>query len=63
VSEIALPADAAPRLASLRAETHLTLPNCCVLLAAQAAGAGLVLTFDDRLTREASRLGFGPYLQ
>jgi predicted nucleic acid-binding protein len=59
VAEIVLPADAAPRLASLRAETNLKLPDCCVLLAAQVANADLVLTFDDRLAREASRLGFG----
>ena len=56
VSEIALPADAAPRLASLRAETNLKLPDCCVLLAAQQADAAVVLTFDDRLTREAERM-------
>jgi predicted nucleic acid-binding protein len=55
VCELALPPDAAPRLASLRAETNLKLPDCCVLLAAQDADA--VLTFDDRLTREAARLG------
>jgi predicted nucleic acid-binding protein len=59
VSEIALAADAAPRLASLRAETKLKLPDGCVLLAAQDADADAVLTFGDRLTREAARLGFG----
>lgn len=59
VTEIALAADAASRLASLRAETNLKLPDCCVLLAAQDAGADGVLTFDDRLTREAARLGLG----
>ena len=59
VSEIALAADAASRLASLRAETNLKLPDCCVLLAAQDADADGVLTFDDRLERAAEQLGFG----
>jgi predicted nucleic acid-binding protein len=59
VAEIPLATDAASRLASLRAETNLKLPDCCVLLAAQDAGADSVLTLDDRLKREASRLGLG----
>ena len=59
VSEIALPVDSAPRLASLRADTHLKLPDRWVLLAAQEAKADLVLMVDDRLARETSRLGFG----
>jgi predicted nucleic acid-binding protein len=59
VTEVALAADAASRLASLRAETNLKLPDCCVLLAALDAGANGLLTFDDRLTREAARLGLG----
>jgi predicted nucleic acid-binding protein len=44
------------RLAALRVETRLRLHDCCVLLAAQDAD-GTVLTFDDRLEREATRLG------
>jgi len=56
VAEMALPADAAERLASLRAATELKLPDCCVLLAAEQA-AGQVLTFDARLARESERLG------
>jgi predicted nucleic acid-binding protein len=59
LTEVALPPDAAPRLATLRADTNLKLPDCCVLVAAQDAHANAVLTFDDRLTREAARLGFG----
>ena len=35
ISEVALPADAAPRLAVLRVTTGLKLPDCCVILAAQ----------------------------
>ena len=57
VRQIALGPDAAGRLASLRAETSLKLPDCCVLLAAQDVAAAGVLTFDDRLSRAAVRLG------
>jgi predicted nucleic acid-binding protein len=56
VSELSLPPNASERLAVLRVETGLKLPDCCVLLAAEAV-AGTVLTFDDRLAREASRRG------
>ncbi|HEV7493207.1 PIN domain-containing protein [Baekduia sp.] len=56
VAELPLPPNAATRLAALRVETALKLPDCCVLLAAQDAH-GTVLTFDDRLGREAARLG------
>jgi predicted nucleic acid-binding protein len=55
VTELMLPGDAAERLATLRAETELKLPDCCVLLAAEDTGA-TVLTFDDRLAGEAKRL-------
>jgi predicted nucleic acid-binding protein len=55
---IALAADAPTRLAVLRADTGLRLPDCCVLLTAQDANASSILTFDDVLVREASRLGF-----
>lgn len=57
VQEIALAADAPARLARLRAETDLKLPDCCVLLAAQDAGAHTVLTFDERLAACARRVG------
>lgn len=56
VAELPLPADAAERLASLRVETKLKLPDCCVLLAAEAT-EGSVLTFDERLAREAAQRG------
>jgi len=58
VTEIRVGEGAAPRLAGLRAQTGLKLPDCCVLLAAQDYGAHAVLTLDDRLGREARRLGF-----
>ena len=51
-----MPADAPLRLAALRSRTSLTLPDCCALLAAQQAGAG-VATFEDRLAEAASALG------
>jgi len=44
------------RLAELRATTGLTLPDCCVLDAAQTNAAQLA-TFDKGLTTAASRLG------
>ena len=56
VEEIALPQDASVRLARLRAETRLKLPDCCVVLAAQQCAA-TVLTFDDRLAAACERLG------
>lgn len=55
------PGDDAPaRLARLRADSGLRLPDCCVLLAAEDADAHAVLTFDDGLARAARRLGFDP---
>ena len=57
VEEIPLGDDAPFRLAALRAECGLTMPDCCVLLAAQDAAAEGVLTFDDALAREVERLG------
>ena len=58
VAELPLPPRAAIRLASLRAETGLKLPDCCVLLAAEDANSG-VLTFDERLARAAAERGLG----
>jgi predicted nucleic acid-binding protein len=58
VAELPLPSNASERLAALRVETNLKLPDCCVLLAAEAA-TGAVLTFDERLAREARRRGLG----
>lgn len=59
VHELPLPPNASERLAALRVETALKLPDCCVILTAEAAG-GAVLTFDDRLAREATRFGLDP---
>lgn len=55
VVELPLPDDASNRLAKLRADTGLRLPDCCVLLAAAGTG-GRVLSFNERLLREAARL-------
>lgn len=56
VDELPLPPHAAERLAALRSETSLKLPDCCVLLAAEEASGG-VLTFDERLARAAAERG------
>jgi predicted nucleic acid-binding protein len=58
VEEMPFGPDLATRLATLRAQTGLRLPDCCVLLAAQDAEAERVLTFDDRLAEAAASLGF-----
>jgi predicted nucleic acid-binding protein len=57
VQPIGLDADAAPRLAALRAETGLRMPDCCVLYAAEAASADMLATFDERLARAAGARG------
>ncbi|WP_347354532.1 type II toxin-antitoxin system VapC family toxin [Intrasporangium sp.] len=48
--------DAPVRLAMLRAETALKLPDCCVLLAAEQTPGALV-TFDERLASAARDRG------
>lgn len=58
VADLPLPDDAAARLATLRARTNLKLPDCCVLLAAQEAGADAVFTFDAQLASAARAAGF-----
>ena len=58
IEEIPLGADAAVRLATMRAEVGLKLPDCCVLLAADEAAARAIVTFDDALARAAERAGF-----
>ena len=58
VITIALGADAPARLATLRAGTNLSLPDCCVLLAAEQKGSAAVATFDDRLAAAARNRGF-----
>jgi predicted nucleic acid-binding protein len=55
VSELALGEDAPARLARLRAEVGLKLPDCCVLLAAQEH-AGTVASFDSDLLAAARKL-------
>jgi predicted nucleic acid-binding protein len=57
LSEVPLGPGGASRLAVLRADTQLKLPDCCVLLAAEDARADRVLTFDDRLGSAAARMG------
>lgn len=52
VQELAFPDDTAVKLAQLRADTGLKMPDCCVLLAAEHAGAR-VASFDDQLTKAA----------
>lgn len=48
LQELPFPADAAAKLADLRASTNLKMPDCCVLLAAEGARAR-VASFDERL--------------
>jgi predicted nucleic acid-binding protein len=55
IQEVPLASGAAGALATLRAETGLKLPDCCVLLAAQDTRASAVLTFDERLAKAAAR--------
>lgn len=54
VDELPFPADAALRLAQLRVETGLKMPDCCVLHAAELRRARLA-TFDNRLRKAAAR--------
>jgi predicted nucleic acid-binding protein len=53
VQELPFPIDTAVKLARLRAETGLKMPDCCVLLAAETVGAR-VASFDDRLAQAAA---------
>ena len=57
LSESPLPNDAAVRLARLRAETRLRLPDCCVLLAAEEMSAEAIGTFDQQLSQAAKSRG------
>lgn len=52
VQELPFPGQTAVRLAELRAETGLKMPDCCVLLAAETHDAR-VASFDSQLTRAA----------
>ena len=56
VSELALGDGAAARLAQLRADAGLKLPDCCLLLAAQEHAAA-VASFDAGLLGAARKLG------
>ncbi len=52
IQELSFPADAALRLARLRAATGLKMRDCCVILAAEEASA-TVASFDERLVQTA----------
>ena len=54
IAELPFPADAAEKLAQLRVDTGLKMPDCCVLLAAEPLRAR-VATFDDRLGKAAQQ--------
>ncbi len=56
VQILAFPADTAVRLARIRASTGLKMPDCCVLLSAEDAAAGIA-TFDARLAEAAQLRG------
>jgi predicted nucleic acid-binding protein len=56
VEALPFPADTAVRLAQLRATTRLKMPDCCVLLSAEEAGAR-VASFDARLAHAAEDRG------
>lgn len=56
VSELSLGGNAPGRLAQLRAEVGMKLPDCCVLLAAQEHAA-TVASFDSDLLAAAGKLG------
>ncbi len=56
VEERPFPTDTAVRLARLRVDTRLRMPDCCVLLTAQDAAAR-VASFDRRLVSAAEELG------
>ena len=56
VSELLLGENAPGRLAQLRADVGMKLPDCCVLLAAQEH-AGIVASFDADLLAAADKLG------
>ena len=60
IAELALGIDAPARLARLRSDTDLKLPDCCVLLAAQDHD-GAVASFDADLARAAKGLGLAAF--
>jgi predicted nucleic acid-binding protein len=56
VMQLGFPADSPIRLAVLRSQTGLTMPDCCVLLSAQDQG-GAVASFDEHLRPGALNQG------
>ena len=58
VRTVPMETDAPVRLAMLRAETGLKLPDTCVLLAAEQIPNAQIATFDDRLSAVARQRGF-----
>jgi predicted nucleic acid-binding protein len=56
IETLQFPDRAAVALAHLRTETHLKMPDCCVLLSALDQRARLA-TFDDRLVKAARDQG------
>lgn len=56
IVEWTAPAGSALRLAQIRVDTRLKLPDCCVLQAAMEMGAPLA-TFDQQLRRVAADVG------
>ena len=57
VDELALGENAPRRLARLRTDTGLKMPDCCVLLAAQNRHDARVASFDTDLLKAAHKLG------
>ena len=55
VSELPFAADSAAKLAQLRADTNLKMPDCCVMHAAEDLSARIA-SFDARLAEAAIRL-------
>jgi predicted nucleic acid-binding protein len=58
VRTVPMETDAPMRLAMLRAETGLKLPDCRVLLAAEQVSNAQIATFDDQLYAVAHQRGF-----
>jgi len=54
VQELGFPGNTAVRLTEIRVSTGLRMPDCCVLLAAEDAGA-TIASFDERLGRAAEK--------
>lgn len=56
INGVGLDTDAPARLAGIRAQTRLSMPDCCVLLAAEQLGAR-VASFDDSLVAAVQAMG------